>query len=111
MNDKQEPFLFPSVLPFVCLPEIDLIGPARRLVGQVSAVQNKWYARRFNIPPFNKAFDAPGRVFFFFTVNYSGNFQVGIRVGAVAAVLASTAGRSHKRFCACAWCAVSRVCG
>eukprot|EP00903_Cladosiphon_okamuranus_P016558 g15275.t1 len=41
----------------------------------VSAVQNKWYARRFNIPPFNKAFDGPGRVFFFFTVNYSSNFQ------------------------------------
>eukprot|EP00752_Nemacystus_decipiens_P003062 g2839.t1 len=41
----------------------------------VSAVQNKWYARRFNIQPFNNAFDGPGRVFFFFHVNYSGNFQ------------------------------------
>ncbi|CAM9245740.1 unnamed protein product, partial [Scytosiphon promiscuus] len=41
----------------------------------VSAVQNKWYARRFNIMPFNLAFDGPGRVIFFFTVNYSNRFQ------------------------------------
>ncbi|CAM9375136.1 unnamed protein product [Ectocarpus sp. 6 AP-2014] len=41
----------------------------------VSAVQNKWYARRFNIMPFNSAFDGPGRAFFFFTVNQSNNFQ------------------------------------
>ncbi|CAM9474578.1 unnamed protein product, partial [Hapterophycus canaliculatus] len=41
----------------------------------VSAVQKKWYARRFNIMPFNLAFDGPGRVLFFFTVNYSNRFQ------------------------------------
>lgn len=45
-------------------------------------MQKKWYARRFNIPTFNKAFDGPGRVFFFFTVNYSSNFQVGVRLRA-----------------------------
>lgn len=43
---------------------------------QVSAVQQQWYARRFNIMPFNQAFDGPGRVLFFFTVNYSNRFQV-----------------------------------
>lgn len=64
------------------------------LAGQVSAVQQKWYARRFNIIPFNKAFDGPGRVFLFFTVNYSSNFQVGIFLTVI--LLASAAGQSRK---------------
>lgn len=51
------------------------VTPAWRL-RQVSAVQKKWYARRYNIGTFNRAFEETGNVFFFFSVTHSYNFQV-----------------------------------
>lgn len=52
------------------------------LLWQVSAVQKKWYARRYNIGTFNRAFEETGNVFFFFSVTHSYNFQVCLCVSA-----------------------------
>lgn len=43
---------------------------------QISTVQKKWYARRYAIVPFNRAYEEADKVVFFFTVHLSHQFQV-----------------------------------